>query len=167
MGLVGEFGVHNFGNEASLAAMLDTLRSGRRITPVVVADKHDVVAAEHRVAAVPLHHPAAPRGGARGLVGKVADAWAAVRTVRGLDVVLVPGTGIFEGLAIAPGGVPLTLFWYALAARILRRPFVVLSVGVDEAFHPVTARLFRWTLTLATYLTVRDEGSARAAHRLG
>jgi polysaccharide pyruvyl transferase WcaK-like protein len=166
-GLLGEFGVHNFGNEASLAAVLEVVRSEPGVVPVVVADRCAVVRAEHGVEAVPLHDPADRRGGALAVLGKLRDARHAWRTVRALDVVVVPGTGIFEGLAIAPGGVPLTLFWYALAARALRRPFAVLSVGVDAAFHPVTTRLFRWTLDAATVLSVRDEGSARAARRLG
>lgn len=167
IGLVGEFGVHNYGNEASLAAVLGMVRACPGWTPVVVADKGDVVTASYGVESVPLHHPSAPRGGLRGVVGKAYDAWAAWRTVSRLDAVVVPGTGVFEGLAIAPGGIPLTLFWYGLAARLLRRPFIVMSVGVDDAFHPVTARLFRWTLACATYLSVRDEGSARAARGLG
>ncbi|MFI2103206.1 polysaccharide pyruvyl transferase family protein [Isoptericola sp. NPDC019693] len=167
VGLLGEFGVHNFGNEASLAAVLDVLRPDDRLVPVVVADRCEAVTAEHGAAAVPLHHPGGRRGGAGGLLGKLADARHAWRTVGGLDAVVVPGTGIFEGLAIAPGGIPLTLFWYALAARLRRRPFLVLSVGVDAAFHPLTARLFRWTLAAATVATVRDEGSADAARRLG
>ncbi|PFG44218.1 polysaccharide pyruvyl transferase WcaK-like protein [Isoptericola jiangsuensis] len=167
VGLVGEFGVHNSGNEATLQVVLDLLAADARLAPVVVADKHDVVARDRGVRAVPLHDPAARRGGLRGLLGKASDAWHAWRTVGLLDVVVIPGTGIFEGLAIAPGGIPLTLFWYGLAARLRRRPFLVLSVGVDEAFHPVTGRLFRWTMGCATYLSVRDAGSARAARALG
>jgi len=167
VGLLGEFGVHNFGNEASLAAILGVLRADDRLVPVVVADRCETVTAEHGVATVPLHDPGARRGGAGGLLGKLADARRAWRTVGDLDAVVVPGTGIFEGLAIAPGGIPLTLFWYALGARLRGRPFLALSVGVDDAFHPVTARLFRWTLSAATLVTVRDDGSARAARRLG
>jgi polysaccharide pyruvyl transferase WcaK-like protein len=167
VGLLGEFGIHNYGNEASLAAALAFLRRDPRVAARVVADRTTDVSAEHGVPAVPLHHPRAPRGGVLGLMGKLADAAWAWRTTRRLDALVVPGTGIFEGLAIAPGGIPLTLFWYAVAARVLRRPLLVLSVGVDQAAHPVAARLFRWTLSSARYLSVRDDGSAAGLAALG
>ncbi|MCL1871583.1 MAG: polysaccharide pyruvyl transferase family protein [Promicromonosporaceae bacterium] len=167
VGLLGQFGIHNFGNEASLAAVLEVLRGQPGVEPVVVSDHADVVAAEHGVAAVPLRSPSAPRGGLRGLLGKAYDAAHAWRTVRGLDVLVVPGTGILEGLAASPGGIPLTLAEHAAAARLLRRPLWLLSVGVDEAAGPLTARLHRFVLDSARYATVRDDGSARAAAALG
>ncbi len=167
VGLLGEFGIGNFGNEASLAAVLELLSTDARVAPVVISDRTDVVTSDHGVPALPLHHPRAPRRSVAGVLGKVFDAAHALLTVRSLDAVVVPGTGIFEGLAIRPGGIPLTLFWYSLAARVLRRPFLVLSVGVDHAADALTARLHRSTLAHASRLTVRDAGSADAVTSLG
>lgn len=165
--LVGQFGIQNFGNEASLDMALALLQRDPAALQVVVAEEPDVVAKERNVAVEYLTDPAAPRGGVAGLVGKLRDLRWAWRIVGSVDGVVIPGTGILEGQSVHTGAIPLTLFWYALAARARMTPFLLLSVGVDGR-GPAPARwLFRWTLRLATYVSVRDDGSARAAVSLG
>lgn len=175
VGLIGEFGAGNFGNEASVAAELAALRdvgdgvlgAGPGVAPTLVATDPAAASALHGVPAVALVDHDAPRGGVRGLVGKLYDARHAWRVVGGQDALVIPGTGIFEGLAVNPGAIPLTLFWYALAARLRRRPLLVLSVGADGVGGPLLRFLVRWTLRLATYVSVRDGGSAARVAGLG
>ncbi len=162
----GETGIGNHGNEASLAAGL-ALLDGTDVEPLAVAQLPAVVAAEHGVPAVEIRHPSAPRRGAKGLVGRVADVVHMGRTVRSVDAVVVPGTGIFEGNGVRPRGIPFSLFWLAGWARVWRRPLLLLSVGVDELGSPGVRRLFAMVLAWADDVTVRDDLSARAVAALG
>ncbi|RYV50757.1 polysaccharide pyruvyl transferase family protein [Pengzhenrongella frigida] len=161
--LFGQFGVRNFGNEASLRAALDVLRRRPGLEFVAVCDTPSRVADEHEVPATPICPAGVARTGTlRRVLGKVQDARWTFHTVAAVDVVVVPGTGIFEDLWISPGGIPLSLFWLSLAVRVLHRPFLVLSVGADPPADRVSRFLMATTLRAATYLTVRDEHSLRA-----
>ena len=162
----GETGVGNFGNEASLVAGLRLL-DGTGARALAVAQLPAVVEATHGVDAVDIRHPSAPRRGIKGLLGRVADVVHLGRTVRSVDAVVVPGTGIFEGQGARPRGIPFSLFWLAAWSRLLRRPLLLLSVGVDAQGSPGVRRLFARTLAWSDVVTVRDEGSARAVAGLG
>lgn len=165
--LVGEMGVANHGNEASLAATLELLAQDPGLEPVVMGYVPREIEAVHGVEATRLTHPDAPRGGLWRPVGKLADGWWILRQVGTVDAVVVTGTGIFEGAGVKPHGIPLSLFWVALAARLRRRPFLVLSVGLDDVGDRVTRWLFARTLESADLLSVRDDGSAAAARAIG
>jgi len=162
----GETGIGNFGNEASLVAGLRLL-DGTGARALAVAQLPAVVEATHGVDAVDIRHPSAPRRGIKGLLGRVADVVHLGRTVRSVDAVVVPGTGIFEGQGVRPRGIPFSLFWLAAWSRLLRRPLLLLSVGVDAQGSPGVRRLFARTLAWSGVVTVRDEGSARAVAGLG
>ncbi len=164
--LFGETGIGNYGNEASLAAGLRLL-AGTDAMPVAVAQLPGVVAAEHGVEAVEIRHPSGPRRGLTSLLGRVADVVHLGRTVRSVDAVVVPGTGIFEGHGVRPRGIPFSLFWLAAWARVWRRPLLLLSVGVDDGGSRGVRWFFARTLEWADLVTVRDEESARALAALG
>ncbi|MEL7976743.1 polysaccharide pyruvyl transferase family protein [Isoptericola sp. F-RaC21] len=162
----GETGTGNFGNEASLAAGLRLL-DGTGARALAVAQLPEVVEAAHGVEAVGIRHPSAPRRGIKGLLGRAADVVHLGRTVRSVDAVVVPGTGIFEGQGQRPRGIPFSLFCLAAWSRLLRRPLLLLSVGVDDEASPGVRRFFARALAWADVVTVRDEGSARAVAGLG
>lgn len=164
--LLGQFGIGNLGNEASLDVGLELARAAGA-EPLVITGRPGEVATRRGVVTRALNDPAAPRGGAHGLLGKLADARWAWRSVAAVDAVVVPGTGIFEGLAIRATEAPLTLLWHAWAARLQRKPFLVLSVGADRAASALTRVLFRWAMAASTTLSVRDEQSADAVQALG
>src|SRR5665647_1032659 len=104
IGIFGEFGIRNFGNEASLRVMLEMLGRHPDRELLVVCDNPARVEIEHGVRATSIYHPGAGRRGLVGRVlGKMRDATWTFRTVRGVDVVVVPGTGIFEALWVRPG----------------------------------------------------------------
>ncbi|MEN5074862.1 polysaccharide pyruvyl transferase family protein [Isoptericola cucumis] len=162
----GETGIGNHGNDASLAAGL-ALLDGTGVRPLAVAQLPAVVAAEHGVEAVEIRYPSGPRHGLSSLAGRVADVLHLGRTVRSVDAVVVPGTGIFEGQGQRPRGIPFSLFWLAAWARLHRRPLLLLSVGVDGQGSPGVRWFFARTLAWADVVTVRDDGSARAVAALG
>ncbi len=162
--LLGQFGIGNFGNEASLAAVLRLLDGHADV--VVVTEAPAPTAAAHGVTAVPFLDEAALRGGMRGLWGKVRDLRWAWAQVRGVDAVVVPGTGILEGQSVHSSAIPLTLLWYALSARLLRVPFVLLCVGADGQGPRLARTFFGWTLRWASCVSVRDAGSSMAVTAL-
>lgn len=166
VGLVGDFGVGNYGNEASLAAMLGALAERGVRDVVVVADTPERVREEHGVRAVRLEVPAGP-GPVGRVVGKARQVLHLLRTARRARALVVPGTGILEGVWIEAGGLPLTLCVLGVGARLARRRYDLVAIGVDLAGSRPTRWLFGATLRLATSVSVRDERSADAAVELG
>lgn len=164
VGLVGQFGYRNFGNEASLDAVLDLLErhGGPAVCPVVLTDAPDEVQAERGIEAVPLADPDVGRHGWRRAAAKLVDVPHAWRVVGGLDAVVVPGTGILEGHAVSPFGPPFQLALYGVVARLRRRPYLVLSVGADRRGGRAHRLMQRTVARTATYLSARDAGSADA-----
>ncbi|MGW8567306.1 polysaccharide pyruvyl transferase family protein [Isoptericola sp. NPDC055881] len=158
MALLGQFGIGNLGNEASLDAVLGYLGDEAAVT--IVTERPELVAAARELPARALTDPRARRGGWRGAVAKVRDVGWAWRTVGAVDAVVVPGTGVLEGASVKATAIPLTLAVHASCARLRGRPLHALSIGVDEGGGRLTRLLFRVFLRCASTLTVRDQGSA-------
>jgi polysaccharide pyruvyl transferase WcaK-like protein len=162
--LVGEFGVGNYGNDACLAHELEVLRSARDVDVEVLCHLPDVVADQHHVTARPVVAPVRhPRSLVGRVVMKVVDTfwlgWLVLRS----DVLVVPGTGVFETQWAVPGAIPFVLGVLGLWAFVLRRPLLALSVGVDDAGTPFARRFSTVALRLSSLVTVRDDASAAAA----
>lgn len=166
--LVGLFGVGNFGNEATLEAILGAFAARHVRDVVVIADTAEPVRATYGVRSVPISTRARrARGPVGRVVGKVRDAGRALTLGAWAGALVLPGTGIFEGIWVEAGGLPLTLFLMALAARTFGRPVQVVAAGIDLTGSGLTRQLYGATLRLATSVSVRDEPSADAAQRLG
>lgn len=173
LAVYGYFGMGNIGNEGTLAAFLDHVRTRHPEVELsgLVADP-DVVRREHGLPAVRLmaYRPG-PGGGARRTLAKVASRlWDVPRTwrlTRDVDLLVVPGTGVLEtSLMAGPAGLPYWLFLAALACRLRGRRVVLVGIGAEEAAHPVTRWLHRRTARLAE-LSFRDEASRAAVAAYG
>lgn len=170
----GELGIGNLGNEASLTEALRRLDAhlpGARVR--VLSYDPDRTTAEHagehpRWAAEPIGVPerdartGPPPGRWRTLARQLADARRVARASRGADLVIVPGTGIFEELWVGPWGVPVLLLGLALGARAHRAPLVVVAVGADLPRRRLTRWMFSATLRSADLVTFRDPHSLAA-----
>lgn len=167
VGVYGYFGMGNVGNEGSLAAFLHAVRRHRTdVTFRGLVAGPDQVTLEHGIEAERLmwHRgdPSAPRFRETALkvLGRVVDVPRTARMVRGLDALVVPGTGVLETQLMArPWGMPYWLFLTALACRLRRIPVVLVSVGAEPARHPLTRLLFSGVVRSAAWVSVRDEGS--------
>jgi polysaccharide pyruvyl transferase WcaK-like protein/glycosyltransferase involved in cell wall biosynthesis len=166
---LGFYGIGNLGNEASLHAFASWLRAEHpeaqlsvlAVDPTAVRRDHGLPATRLMAYRRDLAHGAS--AGVLKALGRLADAprlwWLVGRT----DAVVVPGSGVLEtGLGLRPWGLPYWLFLTALACRIRRRRFALVSVGVQPGEDLATRLLHRWTLRLATWVSVRDEGSRAA-----
>jgi len=169
----GFLGMGNIGNEASFQAVREWL--GADCPDVVLtclsADP-DVVQRLHGVPGRSLmcypnlRGPGATRGALRKALGRLLDIPRTLALVREVDVVLVPGMGVLEStLGANAWGLPYWQFLTALAARLQRRRFVLVSVGAEVAPNPWVRLLYRWTMALSRYCSFRDRQSQVAMLR--
>jgi polysaccharide pyruvyl transferase WcaK-like protein len=173
IGFLGAFGTGNFGNDASLRVAVAWFRE-QRPSAELTAICHAPEAVAERLGINGVHiNPNTRKSRSRGLglvvrlMRRLTDVFWMYHVVRGLDAVIVPGTGILEAGNSKPGGFPSTLLLTAVAARTAGRPFVIVSAGAEQANRPLTRGLLAWTLRLSTYRSFRDAHSRDCATRFG
>jgi len=176
VGLFGNLGSGNIGNDASLEAMLSYLSADQ---PGAVLDAMcsgpEVVKGRYGVPAIPLRWlPSGVRqasGGAaavRKSLGRAADTVRIASWVRRHEVVIVPGMGVLEeALHLRPWQLPYDMFVLCASGRVFRTKVALVSVGANVA----SERLNRWLFTaagrLAFYRSYRDALSRDAMTRQG
>jgi polysaccharide pyruvyl transferase WcaK-like protein len=173
--LFGLFGCGNLGNDASLEAMLETLRRARHETELLcVCDQPAVVAAATAIATVPISPSRHMRGRARRLdrtllklPGKLVDLVNVCRHVARADVLIVPGTGILDDFGERPWGMPFDIFLWCIAARACGARVVMVSIGAGPIGHPLSRWLMTAAARLACYRSYRDRISRDYMQSLG
>ena len=176
VGLFGNLGSGNIGNDASLEAMLSYLSADQ---PGAVLDAMcsgpEIVKGCYGVPAIPLRWlPSGVRqaSGAAATVrkslGRAADTVRIASWVRRHEVIIVPGMGVLEeALHLRPWQLPYDLFVLCASGRIFRTKIALVSVGANVA----TERLSRWLFTaagrLAFYRSYRDALSRDAMTQQG
>lgn len=175
VGVFGIFGTGNSGNEASLDAMLDYLRTSH---PEAVIDAMSAgfrqLPLKHGISATPLawyeYHEHAPRP-ARCLLkvfGKAIDPLRIFLWVRAHDAVIVPGMGVLEDTTpLRAYGFPLAMFLLAAAGRACRVKVALVSVGASTVKKRATRFLFSSCAAMASYRSYRDDYSMQAVRRSG
>lgn len=175
VGLYGFFGMGNLGNEGSLGAVLAHLRERHpEVEVVCFGTDPGRVRRDHGIGGRRLMGYRAPPGDSRPitqgrkLLGRVLDLPRTAWLVRGVDVLVVPGTGVFESrLMSTPWGLP---YWMATAfvsARLLGRPTGLAAVGAEPPTRRATGALMATTIRCATHVTYRDDASRAAAAGMG
>lgn len=104
--------------------------------------------------------PSAPRGGrwarrARNLWYELPASWAAHRALRPIDRLIVAGSGPLED---DPGAAYRALKW-SLLARLARTRVAFASVGAGPLDRRLNRAFVRRALSLADYITVRDQST--------
>jgi polysaccharide pyruvyl transferase WcaK-like protein len=171
----GYFGMGNLGNEGSLAAFLAYMRREHPDAALsCFAAGPDEVRRDHGIPATQLmaFRARTPEVGPLVQAAKaMSRLWDVPRTLammRNVDVMVVPGTGVLSVRPTAPPwGLPYWLFLATLSSRLWRRRVALLSVGAEYAPHPLTRRLFRWTVRLSNHCSYRDETSNVAVREMG
>jgi polysaccharide pyruvyl transferase WcaK-like protein len=175
VGVYGFFGMGNLGNEGSLSAVLGHLRERNPDVEVVCfgVDPEQVLR-DHGVGGRRLMGYRAAPGDSRPvtqvrkLLGRMVDLPRTVWLVRSVDVLVVPGTGVFESrLMSTPWGLPYWMATAFLAARILGRPTGLVGVGAEPPTRRSTGLLMATTIRSATHVTYRDDASRAAAAAMG
>lgn len=167
--MFGLFGMGNFGNDASLVAGLQAVARvlpGARVS-TISSDAIDVER-RHGVPGVSIDL-AGPfdRLGDGGRIRTIVTRpvvevgrWAAaVRHLRDVDLVVVPGTGILDDYGQRPTQLPLAVLRWSLAARLAGSRLLYFGIGAGPILHPVSRRLMRAALAQADFCSYRDAGS--------
>lgn len=173
--LLGHFGRNKFGSDGSLQAALAYLRSRQPDAQIhCICDGEDQVRARLGVPTLPIVPPAPDSAWFRffdrltPLLGKaVYDYFCIRRAVNKFDLIAVPGTGVFDDFGDHWYGAPLTLFLWALGARMAGRPFAFVSVGAGPIRHPVSRWLLKSAARMASYRSYRNRMSKAYMLQLG
>lgn len=174
VGLFGNLGSGNIGNDASMEAIVEYLRTTVPGASVdALCGRPEEITRRYDLDAVPLYWftrferrvsglPAIPLK----LAGKIADVFRVAAWARRHDVVIIPGMGVLEAsLPLRPWGFPYTMFLMCAAARLSGTKVAMVSVGAGVINQVLTRRLFDAAARLAFYRSYRNEGS-RDAMRL-
>jgi polysaccharide pyruvyl transferase WcaK-like protein len=170
--LFGNFGNPNLGNDATLQAISERLRLLLPdcelccicSNPSKVTTDHGMDAVPHTVRwrriwdrRIPLGRrvPAAVFGVSEELREYV-RAW---RTLKGAQMLVVPGTGLVTDAFGLSGWGPYGLLKWSLVARLRGCKVAVLSVGAGPIDSAVGRRVVKVALSLAHYRSYRDHAS--------
>jgi polysaccharide pyruvyl transferase WcaK-like protein len=176
----GHFGRSNFGNEATLQAMLRNLR---HLLPdaefTCICTGPAVVAADYKIAVAPSRdyvvRPWASQNRlarlARKLVVGIPSEFCrwleSLRTLRGTDALIVPGTGLLTDAYTLFNWGPYDMFRWSVAAKMCRCELLFVSVGAGP-IHTRMGRFFiKTALWLADFRSYRDESSQEYLSGIG
>ncbi len=162
--LFGLFGSGNTGNDASLEAMVSMVRRARPGAPLLcVCGEPERIEREFGLAAAPIHPD---RPGNR-LVGKLANLGHALGRLKGVELMIVPGTGVLDDFGTGPSGQPLALFTWCLAARLRGAAIAFVSIGAGPIRHPLSRWLMKTAIGMAGYRSYRDRSSKAFVREIG
>ena len=165
----GHFGGGNFGNEATLAAMLQGLRDrvpDSEFTCICAAPEK--VKADYGIAARPnrdrLVTPWAARGRVIRLIRKVlvgvpSELWCwlqGFKSLRRTDAVIVPGTGLLTDAYTMYYWGPYDMLRWSLTAKLCGCKLLFVSVGAGPLYSRVARSFIRTALSLADFRSYRD-----------
>ena len=176
IGLLGQFGSGNSGNDGSLEAMLGFLRRACPDAallcicsdPVKIGERFglDVLSIRGSASFSRRFYRLLDNRLGR-LPGRIVSLISILRAIGGIDVMVVPGTGILDDFQETPFGWPFIVYWWCLAARLRGTRIAFVSIGAG----PIRGALSRWFLKsavrMADYRSYRDDFSLRYVQGLG
>jgi polysaccharide pyruvyl transferase WcaK-like protein len=178
--LFGHFGSPNFGNEITLLAILFHLR---RLLPeskiVCTCTGPETLAETREIEAVPVSRkmlkrwkPRTPLTASlrRVLIAPLIEFWRlldALRTLRAVDILIIPGTGLLTDACGLMEWGPYNLFKWCLIARMCRCKVLFVSVGAGPVYSALGKYFVKSALSLAAFRSYRDNASLEYLKRIG
>jgi polysaccharide pyruvyl transferase WcaK-like protein len=179
--IFGHFDGTNFGNEATLQAVLYNLRRmqpSAEVTCICTGPK--TTAATHHVRAIPIARTYVKSWVPRNPLGKLARKicvgigepvrWLeCVLNLWGTDILIIPGTGLLTdayGL-MGLGWGPFGLFRWAVIAKACRCRLAFISVGAGPFYTAAGKFVIKRLLSLADFRSYRDESTQRYLQTIG
>jgi polysaccharide pyruvyl transferase WcaK-like protein len=176
----GHFGSTNFGNEITLHAILCHLR---RVFPeaefACICSGPEVLAATQRIEAVPisweivkpwnLRSPAAKllRRLFVGVPAELCRWLIAFHTLKGTDVLIIPGTGLLTDAYGLLNWGPYNLAKWTLVGRLRGCKVLFVSVGAGPLYGAFARWLVKSALRLAEFRSYRDKASMAYLQAIG
>ena len=174
IGLFGLFGIGNIGNDGSLEAML---RFARRVAPehdvLCICGDPAVVERDFGLEAVPIYPSS--RIPIRGRVGVLlrkiagrAGLWLhALRQLKRLKVLIVPGMGVLDDFAVSPLGWPQDILSWCVLGRLMGVKIIFASIGAGPIHHPLSRFFMKMAARAAHYRSYRDTVSKTFMESIG
>ena len=176
VGLFGNLGSGNIGNDASLEAVLGYLRADHPdamldamcLGPETVRDLYGMPAFPLKWYEGHVRQASGATAAALKSLGKGFDTARMAWWVRGHDVVIVPGMGVLEAtLPLRPWQDPYMMFVLCASGKLFRTKVALVSVGANVTSKRLTRRLFVSAARLAFYRSYRDALSRDAMRQQG
>lgn len=176
VGLFGELGSCNIGNDASLGAVLQYVQTHH---PSAMTDAMcsgpERVTEHYGIDAVPMFwfdrykaRLSGPPASGLKILSRILDVFRITSWVRRHDVVIVPGAGVLEAsLPLRPWDRPYALLLLSASGKLFRTKVAFVSVGAGSIHRRSTRWLSNWAARLAFYRSYRDAGSREAMCRRG
>jgi polysaccharide pyruvyl transferase WcaK-like protein len=168
----GHFDSTNFGNEATLQAVLYNLR---RLQPaaefICISSGPKATIATHQIQAIPITEVFLPSWEPRRkltgilrklLVGLPSEPYRWMKNLAQLkrvDAVIVPGTGLLNDADGFSSRGPYNIFKWFLMARLCGCKLIFLSVGGGPLYGALSRRFVRGALSFADYRSYRDHST--------
>jgi len=178
--IFGSFGRRNFGNEATLQAMLSNLR---RLVPEVeftcMCTGPEGAAADYKITTVPIRDyvvtpwkTATPlaRWARKILVGVPSEFWRWVQGVKmlsGTAALIVPGTGLLTDAYTLLNWGPYDMFRWSVVAKLARCKLLFVSVGAGPFYSRPGKFFVKTALSLADFRSYREEPARQWLKRIG
>ena len=173
--LFGLFGSGNFGNDGSLETVLSSLRRkvpGADLLCVCydaegIRQRYSINTTRIRIAS---RAPKLLRFLDKlflTLPGRAVDLVHAILTLHGVDMMIIPGTGILDDFSERPHQMPLNIFLWCLSARIVGTRIAYVSVGAGPINNRLSRFLMLTAARMAHYRSFRDGLSRGYLARFG
>lgn len=175
VGIFGKVGAGNIGNDASMEAILNYLRTRHPDAlveamctgPTTVTTRYGITAT-HLFWAHQYDARSPILAVALKMAGQLFDVYRIASWTARQDAVIVPGAGVLEAsLPISPRGFPCSLFLLSLSGRVFRTKVALVSVGAGRVNQPLARWLMNKAARLAFYRSYRDPGARNALQQRG
>ena len=171
--LIGGFGNGNLGNDASLRAALTAMRTRFPNAefecicdePRVISQRFGIPATKiaMRPSGVLRHVDTLLLRAPSGVFNWLRAIWIARR----FNVMLWPGTGVFDDYRTGPLGFPAQVFRWSVIARFMGLHLVFLGVGAGPIINPLSRFFLKNAARCADARSYRDAGSKEFMQSIG
>ena len=172
--LFGHFGAGNFGNEATLQAMVQRLHEmDQDIKISCICPQPELVAATYGIEALSNREQIVkPWNSSNPLIKLARTLFVGVpsecyRWLKGLsllrkvDALIVPGTGLLTDAYTCFGYGPYDMFRWSLTAKLCRCKLIFASVGAGPLYSRMGRFFAKASLALADFRSYRDESTQK------
>lgn len=170
--LFGHFGMHNWGNDSTIRAMVCNLRLFRPEAAVVcICTSPEAVTATEKIQTVPIRRNFNKFGTGETRLGKLLKRifigapcelyrwFEAFKTLKGSEMLIIPGTGLLTDAYGLRGWGPYNMFKWSLMAKLRGAKLAFLSVGAGPLYSPLGKWLVKSALFMADFRSYRDDAS--------
>jgi polysaccharide pyruvyl transferase WcaK-like protein len=176
----GPFDSTNFGNEATLQAVLYNLRRFQPDAEVTcLSTRPEAAAATHQIKAIPISRPFVRSWSPRTSLSKAirycflglpSEPYLCIKglmTLRRTDMFIVAGTGLLtDGYGLFGWG-PYNMLKWVLIAKACRSKVLFISVGAGPVYSRLGKYFIKLALSLADFRSYRDKSTKRYLKDIG